>query len=281
LTVHNSLTIDVEEYFQVANFASVISRDDWSRQESRISFQLDKILSILEAKSVKATFFVLGWIAERHIEMIKKIQKAGHEIASHGYGHQLIYDQTPEEFREDLQKSKAILEDIIQEPVLGYRAPSFSITKNSIWALDILMEEGFEYDSSIFPIHRDRGGLPEGERFSYKISNGQRSLWEYPISTVRLINQNFPYSGGGYFRLLPYCLIKTSVKNTNNEGHPAIIYLHPWEFDPQQPRIKVNSLSRFRHYVNISATAGKLEKLLNDFQFKTMRGLHHEKVGKI
>lgn len=273
MTVYNSLTIDVEEYFHVANFSSVISPDDWDRQKSRLSFQLDKILSILEVKNVKATFFVLGWIAERHIETIKRMQKAGHEIASHGYGHQLVYDQTPEEFREDIRRSKKILEDIIQEPVWGYRAPNFSITKKSLWALDILIEEGFKYDSSIFPIHRDRGGLPDGERFPYKIERKRRSLLEFPISTIRLLGQNVPYSGGGYFRLLPYCLIKPLVRTNNKEGHTAIIYLHPWEFDPQQPRIKVDPFSRFRHYVNICTTEGKLEKLLNDFQFKTMKEL--------
>ena len=201
----------------------------------------------------------------------------GHEVACHGYGHNLIYTQSPGAFREDIRKSKRILEDIIQAPVAGYRAPSFSITEESMWALDILLEEGFAYDSSVFPVRRDRGGIPEAKRFPYKINGQQRSLWEIPISTGKWFNQNIPFSGGGYFRLMPYRLIESFVQATNKEGWPAIIYLHPWEFDPEQPRIRAGPLARFRHYVNLNTTDRKLNALLNDFEFKTMQMFLGEK----
>lgn len=274
---HNILTIDVEEYFQVENFASVIARDQWGNQVSRLALQMEKIFKILNEKKVRATFFVLGWIAERHKTIIKSMQSQGHEVACHGYGHRLIYTQTPEEFREDVRTSKGILEDIIQGPVAGYRAPSFSVSKDSMWALDILLEEGFAYDSSIFPVHRDRGGIPGAERFPYKVNGRQRSMWEVPISTGKWLNQNIPYSGGGYFRLLPYGLINSLVRATNREGYPSIVYLHPWEFDPQQPRVRAGAMARFRHYVNLDTTEKKLRALLNDFEFKTMQSFLSEK----
>jgi len=269
--VYNILTIDVEEYFQVENFASVIAREQWEGQKSRLSVQMEKIFRILDEKKVRATFFVLGWIAQRHKAIVQRIHAGGHEVACHGYNHKLIYTQSHGEFREDIRTSKRILEDIVQEPVVGYRAPSFSITEKSMWALDLLLEEGFAYDSSIFPIYRDRGGIPGGKRFPYRIHGPQCSLWEIPISTGKLFHQNIPYSGGGYFRFMPYSLIRSFVKATNKEGYPAVIYLHPWEFDPQQPKIRAHSLARFRHYVNLDKTDKKLNILLNDFTFKTMK----------
>jgi len=272
----NILTIDVEEYFQVENFKKVVRFSDWEKHESRVVQNTEKVLDILREKNVKITFFVLGWIAERFPQLVKKIHSEGHEIASHGYAHKLIYQQSQQEFREDLKKSKNILEKIIGEPVIGYRAPNYSITGKSIWAIDILMEEGFRYDSSTFPIHHDRGGLPDGKRFAHKICNHKRHLWEFPISVNRIFNQNIPFSGGGYLRLLPYGFVKQSIKAINSHGHPAIIYLHPWEFDPEQPRIKTNYISEFRHYVNIEKTEQKLKALLTDFNFKPVKELLNE-----
>lgn len=263
----NILTIDVEDYFQVENFKKVIAYSDWDKFECRVEKNSDKILKILSEQKVKATFFVLGWIAERSPALIKKIHSAGHEIASHGYAHQLIYKQTPEEFRSDIRKSKSILEDITKGPVLGYRAPTYSITKQSLWAIDILMEEGFVYDSSIFPIHHDKGGLSDAKRYPYKIERNGKMMIEFPISTMKFLGQNMPFSGGGYFRMFSYGLIRRMTKKVNNEGYPVNIYLHPWEFDPEQPRIKVGKISGFRHYLNLSKTEGKLKQLLKDFEF--------------
>ena len=275
------LTIDVEEYFQVENFTPFIARDRWGEQTSRLSIQMEKIFKILDEKKARATFFVLGWIAERHKVVIKRMLSMGHEVACHGYGHKLIYTQSRDEFREDIRKSKQILEDIIQGPVAGYRAPSFSVTENSMWALDILLEEGFAYDSSVFPIHRDRGGIPGANRFPYKINGRQRSLWEVPISTGRWFNQNIPYAGGGYFRFLPYWVIKHAVKSLNREGHPAIMYLHPWELDPDQPRVhQASRLAKFRHYYQLEKTEMKLKKLLSDFRFGSIREVFWSKKTK-
>jgi polysaccharide deacetylase family protein (PEP-CTERM system associated) len=267
----NILTFDVEDYFQVSNFASLVKFEDWEKHESRVVDNTLKILNILAENDVKATFFVLGWVAEKFPELIKEIYSQGHEIASHGYNHRLIYQQNLQEFRQDIKKAKIILEQITGKPVLGYRAPSYSITKKSIWALDILMEEGFKYDSSLFPVYHDRGGLPEAKRHPYKIYNHQQYLWEFPLSTIRIFNQNIPFSGGGYFRLLPYNFIKWAIKKTNKDGYPIIVYIHPWELDPQQPKIRADYISKFRHYVNISKTEKKLKQLLSDFKFAPVK----------
>jgi len=270
--MQNILTIDVEDYFQVENFKGVIDFSDWEGYELRVVKNTEKILKILAEKNVKATFFVLGWVAEKAPGLVKKIYKEGHEVACHGYAHQLIYRQTPQEFRADLRRAKSILEGIIQESVLGYRAPTYSITKESIWALEILAEEGFKYDSSIFPMAREKGGFPEAERWPHKVYNHQDYIWEFPISTVKLFNKNIAFSGGGYFRLLPYGFVRWAIGSVNKEGYPTIIYLHPWELDPQQPRVKADYMSRFKHYVNISKTEQKLKQLLNDFEFTSVRG---------
>ena len=267
----NILTIDVEDYFQVGNFAKVIKTSDWGRYESRVTKNTEMILRILEEAGISTTFFVLGWVAERFPELVKEIHKAGHEVASHGYDHQLVYKQGPEGFRRDIKKAKYILEDITQAEVLGYRAPNYSITKKSMWALDILMEEGFVYDSSLFPINHDKGGMPDSKRYPFKLYRHKKSMWEFPLSTVRIMNKNIPFSGGGYFRLLPYSFIKWSIGSINGEGRPAVMYLHPWEFDPAQPKIKTDYLSMFRHYVNMSKTESKLKELLGDFRFKSVR----------
>ncbi len=269
----NILTIDVEDYFQVENLKSAVRFSDWDNFERRVEISTNKVLEILGSTNTKATFFVLGWVAERHPELIKNIASHGHEIASHGYAHQLIYKQTPEEFRRDIRKSKSILENITREPVLGYRAPTYSITKQSLWAIDILIDEGFTYDSSIFPIHHDKGGLSDAKRYPYKIERNGKMIIEIPISTMKFLGQNMPFSGGGYFRLFPYGLIKKMTRIVNNEGYSVNVYLHPWEFDPEQPRIEVGKISGFRHYLNLSKTEGKLKQLLRDFEFAPARQL--------
>ncbi|MBN1871087.1 MAG: DUF3473 domain-containing protein [Candidatus Omnitrophica bacterium] len=297
--VANILTIDVEDYFQVENFKKVIASYDWDRIESRVVKNTEKILEILDRHKTKATFFVLGWIAERFPELVKRIHEGGHEIASHGYSHNLIYGDTIDAFEEDLRKARHILENITGEPVLGYRAPSYSITKDSLWALDVLKDKNYVYDSSIFPIYHDRGGLVKAPRYPYRVeiasprSLGARNdvlkiarndeeggLWEFPLSTAKILGRNLPFSGGGYFRLLPYGIVKRSIKRINNERQPAVIYLHPWEFDPEQPRIKADAVSKFRHYVNLSKTESKLESLLRDFKFTSIREYLRSVLGE-
>jgi len=361
----NILTIDLEDYYQVSAFESVVKREDWDKYESRIERNTYRLLEILNdsriaqsagrranelspaalrlepcavnvppqtsnpqpetsdsspagsdsspctadvSSGVKATFFCLGWNAERYPHLIREIHQLGHEIACHGYDHRLVYDMSPEQFREDIRKSKQILEDIIGEKVSGYRASSYSITGRSLWAFQILAEEGFRYDSSIFPIHHDRYGIPNAPRFPFLVdlkggsdptfipfpsrlapnallhgseastlkrsapltSNGY--ILELPISTVRLFGQNIPISGGGYFRLFPYLVIKSSLKRINHQDKsPFVTYVHPWELDPDQPRVgNISLLTKFRHYINLESTAGKLKRLLRDFTFSSM-----------
>ena len=372
----NILTIDVEDYFQVHAFSGVIKYDDWSNFECRIERNTDRLLSILSdsgtkndsiasphqgktstrqhsstaslshsithslnnsfTQKVRATFFVLGWVAERYPDLVRRIQKEGHEIACHGYAHRLVYTQSRDEFSQDIKRAKSILEDITGKEVIGYRAPSYSITNKSQWAFDVLVEEGFKYDSSIFPIRHDFYGMPEAPRFPFVVSfNGNdnfefsmlnvefntappnkcstaarsnslthslinpasgisepqhrntaahsnsltyslinsRALIEFPISTVRLLGTNVPISGGGYFRLFPYSLIRKGLRSINKkEGGPFIFYMHPWEIDPKQPRINgLSSRSKFRHYVNLSKTEEKFGRLLKDFNFSSVK----------
>lgn len=274
----NALTIDVEDYFNVSGFESRIKFEDWGKFQSRVECNTDRLLSILRKYDVKATFFVLGWTAERYPHLVKAIHQEGHEIASHSYAHRLVYKQTKEKFRQDLKKSKALLEDVIQERIIGYRAPSYSITKDSLWAVDILMEEGFLYDSSIFPIRRDRYGIPNGNRFPYKIHGHNGSaIMEFPLSTVRILNNNVPVAGGGYLRLFPYRFIKWGLKRINErEKQPVVVYLHPWEIDKDQPRMEGSMMSRFRHYVCLEKMEPRLQELLRDFKFSTMKDLFLE-----
>lgn len=269
----NALTIDVEDYYHVSAFESIIKFEDWGRFESRVEKNTLKILELLNTFKIKATFFILGWIAERSPQMVKEIQKEGHEIACHGYRHQLVYEIGPERFREDITRSKRILEDIIGKEVIGYRAPSYSITKKSLWGLSILAEEGFKYDSSIFPIRHDRYGIPDFSRFSKKINlNGKGEILEIPLSTIQLFGKNIPIAGGGYLRLLPVRFIEWGIRSLNKkENQPAIIYFHPWEIDPEQPKLNGSRVSVFRHHVNIGKTFSKLKRLLNNFQFGPIR----------
>ena len=266
----NALTIDVEEHFQVHAFERLIGRDAWERYPSRVVPNTRRILRLLAARQVRATFFVLGWVAERHPELVREIAAAGHEIGTHGYWHELIYRQTPAEFAEDLRRSIAAIERAAPGlRLLGYRAPAFSITRKSLWALDVLRECGLRYDSSIFPLAaHDRYGIADADRFASQLRPG---LWELPASTVRVAGRNLPVAGGGYFRLCPLWLTRQAIRRINAEGQPAVIYLHPWEFDPEQPRVPgAPALARFRHYVNIDRTERRLGALLGEFAFGSM-----------
>ena len=265
----NALSIDVEDYFQVAALAPAVARETWSQRESRVERNTDILLALLEERGLYATFFVLGWIAERHPALVERIAAAGHEVASHGFSHQLIYGQTPAEFREETRRSKELLQDLTGRAVIGYRAASFSITKQSLWALDVLLDLGFQYDSSIFPIHHDRYGIPGASPEPGRISAPSgRTLVEFPMSAASLGGIKIPVSGGGYFRLLPYWVTRAGLRQVNEKrGHPFVFYLHPWEIDPGQPRIGVKWLSRFRHYTNLERCEERLKRLLDDFAF--------------
>jgi polysaccharide deacetylase family protein (PEP-CTERM system associated) len=264
----NALTVDVEEYFQATALNGSAPYDEWGRYESRVVPATEKVLSLLAKHEARATFFVVGWVARRHPELVHAIRREGHEIGCHSYAHQEISKQTPEAFRQDVRLAREVLEDITGEPVRGYRAPTFSITEDTLWALDILIEEGFQFDSSIFPIRHDRYGIPKAKRFPSVISrgNGDR-ISEFPMSTLKLMGKNVPFSGGGYMRLLPSSLVSWAVEQLNQRGRPAIIYVHPWEFDPDQPRFRTSLTTKFRHYVNLSRTSDKLEKLLAAHKF--------------
>lgn len=263
----NYLTIDVEDYFQVSAFEKVIDPKGWATYPCGVVQNTQIILRLLAQRNVKATFFIVGWIAERYPELVRQISDHGHETGCHSHWHRKVYDLTPDAFREDTHRSKSILEDITGKPVYGYRAPSYSITQKSLWALDILSELGFLYDSSVFPTYHDNYGIPDAPRFAYNLKD--QKMIEYPISTTRVMGRNLPISGGGYFRLFPYLITRSALKRINtNENQPFVFYLHPWELNPDQQRIKnASPLSRFRHYVNLKTTRGKFERLLDDFRF--------------
>jgi polysaccharide deacetylase family protein (PEP-CTERM system associated) len=269
--VINAMSVDVEDYFHVSVFDGVVPRSRWDTLESRVCANTERLLEIFSDAGVLSTFFVLGWVGRRHPTLVKRIADAGHEIASHGYAHRLVYDLPPERFREDVRRAKAVLEDVAQVPVAGYRAPSYSVTPRSLWALDILIEEGYTYDASIFPIHHDRYGIPVSDRHAYVIERHHGSLVETPASTIRWGPMNLPIAGGGYFRILPYAWTKWGIDRLNRlEERPAIFYLHPWEIDPNQPRLHTSRLSRFRHYRNLDKTEERLRALLRDFSFSTL-----------
>ena len=275
----NILTIDVEDYFQVENLKKYIDYSRWDDFPCRVVNNTALILQILEKHDVKATFFVLGWLAERYPEMVEMIYEQGHEVATHGYRHTLIYKQLPEEFREDLLKSIEIIEGIIKEPVLGYRAPAFSIVEDTIWALDVIKEAGLVYDASISPTEgHDRYGIKGSKTFVHKLRNG---LYEFPQSTIKVLGRRYPGLGGGYFRLFPYFLTRffiDRIKRRNEE--PAIIYLHPWEFDPEQPVVEdINFKVRFRHYLNLGKTKKRFIKMLEDFKFTSIKDYLDKSFG--
>lgn len=290
----NFLTIDVEDYFQVHAFSGTVPREEWPKHELRVQKNTERILVLLDRYRTKATFFVLGWIAERAPDLVKAIAREGHEIASHGYAHQHIGIQSREEFRRDVRLSRDILETISGKPVKGYRAPTYSITNKTLWALSVLIEEGFRYDSSIFPVRHDYYGIPGAPRAPFKISSDRGSptrfselrtaavqlgpaqsvivhsgeLLELPVATLGVWGLSLPIGGGGYFRLFPYPLIRWGLRYMNGHGAGFVFYLHPWEIDPEQPRVRdAPLLSRFRHYANLAKTQARFERLLQDFSF--------------
>jgi polysaccharide deacetylase family protein (PEP-CTERM system associated) len=261
----NGLSFDVEDWFQVENLKEVVSRAEWESCELRVVHNTGKILALLDRYRTQATFFVLGWVAERYPTLVKEIAGRGHEIASHGYGHELIYQLTPEAFYADTRYSKEILESIIGKPIYGYRAPSFSITPQSAWAVDILKGLGFSYDSSIFPTSfHNRYGFNGTSPLPFKFRNG---LVELPLSTQKFLGFRFPLAGGGYFRLFPYFYFQNLFRRLNRQNRGIVFYLHPWELDPQQPRKNVRITYRWRHYINLEKTEGRLERLLKEFKF--------------
>lgn len=273
MNVPNALTVDVEDYFHVAALAPSIPRDSWTSRESRVVGNTHRLLSLFEQFNVRGTFFVLGWVAERYPDLVRDIAADGHEIACHGFSHRLVYEQSPDEFYEETLRSKSLLEDITGSRVLGYRAASYSIVRESLWALDILADLGFVYDSSIFPVHHDRYGIPDAERAPHRMStpNG-KSIVEWPLATATILGFRLPVAGGGYFRLLPYWLSRWGLRSINRrECRPFIFYLHPWEIDPAQPRVSATRLSRFRHYTNLGKCEERLRRLLGEFRFGTAR----------
>lgn len=277
--ITNALTIDVEDYFQVSAFAPHIARSEWNSRECRVERNINRILEILANHDTKATFFTLGWIAERYPQLIRQIVQQGHELASHGYGHERASDQTEEAFYSDIHLAKVLLEDLSDTEVKGYRAPSFSIGSDNLWAFDCLARAGYRYSSSIYPIQHDHYGMPDSPRFAYEV---RPTLMEVPITTLRMFGRNFPSSGGGYFRLLPYALSRWMLNRVNAQDRESgVFYFHPWEIDTEQPRIEgIGAKTRFRHYVNISRMDGRLNQLLSDFNWGRMDQIFLDRFTK-
>ena len=267
--ITNALTIDVEDYFQVSAFAPYIDRSEWAQRECRVERNVERILAMLEARGTKATFFTLGWIAERYPQLVRRIAAHGHEVASHGYGHQRASDLSEQAFRADIDSAKKILEDLTGVAVTGYRAPSFSIGTANLWAFDCLARAGYRYSSSIYPIKHDHYGMPDAPRFAHRVND---ALIEVPITTLRMFNRNLPSSGGGYFRLLPYTVSRWMLQRVNGaEQEAAIFYFHPWEIDVDQPRIPgIDRKTRLRHYLNLGRMEARLTRLLGDFAWGRM-----------
>lgn len=292
--VTHAMTVDVEDYFHVAAFNKVIDPSTWDSWPCRVEQNTNTLLALFDRNKIKITFFILGWVAERYPELIKRIHQQGHEIASHGYSHQLIYKQDPKVFREETAKSKQILEDLIQQPITGYRAASYSITRNSLWALETLADLGFTWDSSIFPTRHDNYGIPGSPEEPYKIGTRQgKILTEFPLTTAKVLGQSVPAAGGGYFRQYPYFLSRWLFEAASlNQTKPQIFYLHPWEIDPDQPRVPNASwFSNFRHYTNLHRCLPRLERMISDFKFGTIseslgsveiqKTIHIDDLGKI
>ena len=283
-SITNALTIDVEDYFQVSAFAPYIERSAWDSRECRVERNVERILAMLQENKTHATFFTLGWIAERYPALVRRIVDGGHELASHGYGHERVSDLLEAAFFNDIHRAKALLEDIAGTCVHGYRAPSFSIGAGNLWALDALQRAGYRYSSSIYPIQHDHYGMPDAPRFAHQIRDG---LIEVPPTTLRMFNRNLPSSGGGYFRLFPYALSRWMLRQVNRQdSSPAVFYFHPWEMDVGQPRVQgIGFKTRFRHYVNIGRMEQRLGHLLRDFQWGRMDHIflspHSKEVARV
>ena len=270
MTIKNAMTVDVEDYFQVSAFEKVVDRDDWNKITCRIPQNMEKILLLFEKHQTRATFFTLGWVAERFPQVVKDIVNAGHEVASHGWSHIRVPNASPSEFFEDVDRTRKLLQDVSGQPVNGYRAASYSVTKQTLWVYENLARAGYQYSSSIFPIKHDLYGIPDAPRSPFVISESH--ITEIPLTTVKFNGKNLPCSGGGWFRLMPYCLFKSGLKRVNQkDGLPGIFYFHPWEVDPDQPRQKnIPAKTAFRHYLNLQRMENRLERLLEDFQWDTM-----------
>lgn len=268
----NALTVDVEDYFHVHAFAGVIDPRNWDQYSCRVEQNTQRLLDLFANAGVRATFFVLGWVAERYPKLVRQISQASHRVGCHGYAHRVIYSAGPEEFRNDIRAGKQAVEDALGDSVKSYRAPSYSVTGATLWALEILVEEGFEFDSSIFPVVHDNYGIPNAPRFPYvRAVNENACINEFPPTTVRKWGLNMPIAGGGYLRLFPYAATAWALRHINTvEQQPAMVYLHPWEFDPKQPRISAPWRSRFRHYQNLDTTEDKCRKLLKEFSWGPM-----------
>ncbi len=273
----NAMTVDVEEYFTVQNLDERVPRKDWPAQPLRSGDQTRRLLDLFESHNIKATFFCLGWVADRQRDLIRDIAARGHEVAAHSYWHRLVFEMKPEEFREDLRRVTGLLEDLTGQAIIGYRAPTYSVTKEAPWAHDILAEEGFLYSSSIFPIVHDRYGIPDHPRFPVKRELDAGPLWEFPLTTVRAGQKNLPVAGGGYLRLLPVRAIAAALARVNNtEDQPAIVYMHPWEIDPDIPKFSQGRLRDFRGYVGLSTMMDKLDYLLSTLHFTTVKAVLEE-----
>jgi polysaccharide deacetylase family protein (PEP-CTERM system associated) len=268
--LRHHFTVDVEEYFHVSAFEGIIPREHWEALESRAAASVARLLELLRAHDARATFFVLGWVAERNPALVESIQRGGHEIASHGWDHRRVTRQSPNQFRASIRRSKELLERLTGEEVVGFRAPSFSITAGHEWALDILVEEGYAYDSSLFPVRRPGYGYSGGERDPYWIRRGAGTLAEIPPATLRLGGENLPAAGGAYFRLLPYALTRGALRGAAARGQRATFYIHPWEIDPGQPAQAVSWQTRIRHYGGLARTEGRLQRLLSEFSFQSI-----------
>jgi len=269
----NAMSVDVEDYFQVSAFERYVPRQDWPHRPTRVEANIEKILSLFDEHRVKGTFFTLGWIAERFPAMVRRIASEGHEVASHGWSHVRVTQQTPGEFREDVTRTKKMLEDVSGQGILGYRAASYSVGRDNLWALNVLRETGHKYSSSIFPIKHDLYGMPEAPRFAYH--PGEGDFVEFPMTTVRIAQRNLPCAGGGWFRLVPYPGMRWAMRRVNGrDKQPVIFYFHPWEIDPDQPRIAgLDAKTRFRHYLNLGRTEQRLRRLLRDFRWGRMADL--------
>jgi len=268
----NAISVDVEDYFHASAFDRVVARASWDDYESRVVANTHRLLDLFDEQRVSGTFFVLGWVAKKFPSLVQDIASRGHELASHGYHHQLVYLLTPAQFRDDVRRAKDTIEEAGGVRVRGYRAPSFSIVKSSLWALDVLIEEGHTYDASIFPIHHDRYGIADAPRSAHVIQRGVGSIVEVPASTVRIGATNYPIAGGGYFRLFPYAATKWGISRVNNhDGEPVVLYIHPWEVDPEQPRLEASRATQLRHHVGMTTTIDKLRQVTTDFAFGPIR----------